>query len=100
MKKFAPPEHLSPAAKRLWRSVHEQYQIDDAPGLALLQALCEARDRCDQAREQILVDGAVVTDRFGQRKVHPAVLIERDARAQVIAAIRALRLAPDVEERR
>ena len=39
----------------------------------------------------------MLTDRFGQKKAHPATSIERDARAQVIAAIRALRLAPDVE---
>jgi hypothetical protein len=33
-----------------------------------------------------------VADRFGQPKVHPAVLIERDARGQMLAALRDLHL--------
>jgi P27 family predicted phage terminase small subunit len=100
MKKPDCPKHLSPASRALWAHVRNQYHVDDAPGLQLLQALCEARDRADQAREVIRSEGLTTTDRFGQSRAHPAVAIERDARAQVIAAIRALRLAPDVEERR
>ena len=99
MKKADAPRHLSAASRRLWQQVRAEYYVNDAPALQLLQALCEARDRADQAREIIAAEGAVLTDRFGQKRAHPATQIERDARAQLIAAIRALRLAPDVEDR-
>lgn len=93
--KAAAPKHLSAEAKALWKSVHDDYEIDDAAGLVLLQAACEAFDRAQDARRLIDKDGGpVLPDRFGQRKPHPAVAVERDARGQMISAIRALRLGP------
>jgi hypothetical protein len=47
------------------------------------------------AQEAIERDGMTVLDRFGQRKAHPLLPAERDARAQMLAALRALNL--DVE---
>ena len=37
-------------------------------------------------------DGQTVEDRFGQAKPHPLLAAERDARAQMLAALRALDL--------
>lgn len=91
----AAPRHLTADGKRLWARMRADYQIDDSAGLALLQAACDAFGRAEEARKMISKDGAVLTDRFGQRKAHPACAIERDARAQFLAAIRALRLAPE-----
>ena len=90
-----PPIHLRKAAKRLWNDLMSDYEIDDAAGLALLQTACEAFQRCDDARRMIRREAAVITDRFGQPKPHPAVTIERDSRAQLIAALRALKLEPE-----
>lgn len=93
----APPKHLTAPAKAMWKRLLEGYELDDAAGLTLLQAACEAFDRAEQARKAIEADGAILKDRFGQLKPHPAVAIERDARGQLIGAIRALKLGPGEE---
>ena len=90
-----PPKHLKADARRLWERLTADYQIDDAAGLALLQAACEAFQRAAEARKLIDRDGAVIMDRFGQQKPHPAISIERDNRGQMISALRALKLAPE-----
>lgn len=89
-----PPSHLSAAARAMWRSLVDDYYIEDGAGLALLRVACEAFDRGEQARRIIKREGAVLKDRFGQRKQHPATLIERDAKTQMVAALRALKLEP------
>ena len=89
-----PPGHLSKPAKRLWIKILTDYEINDAAGLALLQTACEAFERCDEARRLIKRESTVIMDRFGQPKPHPAVAIERDARGQLIAALRSLKLTP------
>ena len=48
-----------------------------------------------QARELIEAEGLIVEDRFGQKKAHPAVAIERDAKASFLRCIRELGL--DIE---
>jgi P27 family predicted phage terminase small subunit len=88
------PKHLSTESKKLWAKLQADYDISDAAGLLLLRHLLESHDRCLEARETIKREGAVVRDRFNQPKSHAAVAIERDARAQVIAALKALRLEP------
>ena len=92
--KNSAPTHLKGAARQMWTRLRADYQIDDSAGLALLQAACESFARAAGARGLIGKDGPVLTDRFGQKKAHPACAIERDARGQMIAALRALKLAP------
>jgi hypothetical protein len=46
----------------------------------------------EEARLIIAREGAVVEDRFNQKKPHPAVLIERDASASMLKTFRALNL--------
>ena len=87
-----PPRHLRAGARKMWRQLQDDYALDDAAAMALLRASCESFQRAEQARTMIAKDGAVVKDRFGQLKAHPACAIERDARGAMIAAIRALRL--------
>jgi P27 family predicted phage terminase small subunit len=79
----------------MWEQLRRDHIIDDAAGL-LLQAACESYQRAQEARAEIAKASAVMTDRFGQLKAHPACAIERDARGQMISALRALRLAPEV----
>ena len=95
MAKPTAPSHLGAAARKLWAKLYTDYALDDSAGQALLQTACEAWDRAEGARVMIRKDGAVVKDRFDQLKAHPACAIERDARAQFLAAVRALRLAPE-----
>ena len=94
MKKPNIPKHLSKEAKNLYRSIIDEYGIDDGAGLAILTTACEAWDRARQAREQIDADGLLLADRFGQKKLHPAATVERDSRSQWLQAIKTLGLDP------
>lgn len=89
------PRHLSREAKAWWRKLSSEYQLDDTAGRLLLQTALEAFDRMKAAADQIESEGATVTDRFGQAKPHPLLAAERDARSQMLAALKQLNL--DVE---
>jgi phage terminase small subunit len=90
-----PPIGLSPEATAWWRLLRDEYSIADAGGLAALAAGAEAHDRVLQAAVLIAAEGLVSTDRFGQLRAHPAVAIERDARDQMLRALKLLNL--DIE---
>lgn len=98
MTKPTVPKHLKTEARQMWTRLLSDFTIDDGAGLALLQAACESFQRAQEARAILDKAGAILTDRFGQQKVHPACAVERDAKASMIAALRALRLAPDGAE--
>ena len=70
------PKHLSGASKAIWRAIYRDYQIDSAAEMVLACTL-EARDRREQAREQLAAEGCTQADRFGQKKPHPSTAIER-----------------------
>ena len=85
----AAPKHLTDASKAIWKTIFRDYQIDSAAEM-LLVAILEARDRREEARAAIAKDGAVQTDRFGQKKPHPAIAIERDAATTMMRGWRLL----------
>jgi P27 family predicted phage terminase small subunit len=87
-----PPKALSTPAKRWWSEIQNEFGIEDPGGILILTAAAEAFDRTRQADAMIKAEGLTTTDRFGQKKSHPAVNIARDARAQMLAAIKQLRL--------
>lgn len=97
MKKSTPktPIGLSAAAGTWWQKLSSEYQLEDAAGLLLLETALQAFDRMHQARDLIAVHGAVMLDRFDQLRPNPATTIERDSRAAMLAALKALNL--DVE---
>ena len=97
MKKSAlkSPPGLSASARAWWRKLTAEYAICDQAGLLLLQTALQAHDRMNQARDLIAKHGAVTVDRFGQLRPNPATTIERDSRAAMLAALKALNL--DVE---
>ena len=70
----------------------KEYEIIDPAGLLLLQTALESFDRMRGAQESIATVGATVTDRFGQLRAHPMITVERDARAAMLAALKALNL--------
>lgn len=86
-----PPGHLSDAMKAWWRDVEDTYRLEPAHRLLMTHA-AESWDRAEQARLLVDVDGPVQVDRFGQKKPHPAVAIERDARAAFARSLRQLDL--------
>jgi P27 family predicted phage terminase small subunit len=86
------PKNLSSEAKSLWRRLVAEYGIGDEGGFQILRAGLEAFDRMRGAQAQIAKDGITLTDRFGQAKAHPLLPVERDARAQYLAALKAMNL--------
>jgi|ERR1051325_1204604 P27 family predicted phage terminase small subunit len=88
----SPPNGLSAAAKRHWREIQAEYGIEDPGGLMVLAAACEAYDRMREAQALLKAEGLTTKDRFGQARAHPAVIIERDSRGQMLSAIKQLNL--------
>ena len=87
-----PPNHLKAAGRRLWADIVTQYRIADGAGLALVTTAAEALDRMREAQAAIRQHGALVADRYGGVKQNPACFLERDARAGMLSALRALNL--------
>ena len=63
----------------------------------LLQTALEALDRMRDCQRAIAADGLTVKDRFDKPKPHPLLVTERDARSQMLLALKQLNLdiAPD-----
>jgi phage terminase small subunit len=80
------PKHLNAASRAWWRSVVEQYNLEQHH-LRLLQLAAEAWERCQEAREVLAAEGIVLNG-----KTHPAIAIERDARLAFARLLRELDL--------
>ncbi|MBA2883066.1 P27 family predicted phage terminase small subunit [Desulfosalsimonas propionicica] len=90
------PKTLSREAAGWWRKLQAEYDIADEAGRLLLQTALESFDRMRECQGAIKKDGQVVKDRFGQDKPHPLLSAERDARAQLMQALKALNLDLEV----
>jgi P27 family predicted phage terminase small subunit len=86
------PNRLGAEARRWWERIMDEYGIEDAAGLLLLQTALEAFERMRAAQATIKQDGATIADRWGQIKPHPLLVTERDSRSQMIQALKALNL--------
>ena len=86
-----PPAHLSKEGKALWRRLNETFVLENHH-LPVLAAALGALDRAEQARKILDAEGLVAADRFGQKKVHPAALVERDNRSLAARLLRELAL--------
>ena len=84
------PDHLSDEAKARWADLAELFDLDNAEARLLLQTACEALDRLRDHQRELAADGTVVTDRFDQKKPHPSLVGERDARSSLLMTLRAL----------
>lgn len=87
-----PPTHLSREAKRWWKKLTAEFVFETPDAVLLLQTTFEAYDRMVEAQVTIKKDGTLLLDRFQQKKMHPAVLIERDARQAVLRGLKQLGL--------
>jgi P27 family predicted phage terminase small subunit len=86
----APPKHLRPESRALWRKCVNTYFLEPHH-LSILEAACQSMDRMTEARETIDRDGPYVLGRFGM-KSHPALAVERDSRTAMLRALRELNL--------
>jgi phage terminase small subunit len=87
-----PPAHLSAEAQGLWTALQEAYDLADDLGKLLLRTALEAFDRAQGARSAIERDGPTVSDARGAMRAHPLIAVERDARAAMVSALKALRI--------
>ena len=85
------PAHLSADARRWVDGILSEYDLESHHFKILVKA-AEAHDRGEEARRILKTDGIITTDRFGTKKAHPAVAIERDARVAFMRAVRELGL--------
>lgn len=88
----AAPAGLSAAAVGWWKRLHREYDLGDAGALFLLESALRAHDRMAEAGRLVDKHGVAVEDRFGQLRANPAAAAERDARAAMLAAFKALGL--------
>ena len=88
----AAPSHLGPEAQRWYLGILNEYRITDPAGLMLLQAACEAFDTSQKARAQVAEDGLMSKGSKRQARAHPLLAVERDARAAMLASLKALNL--------
>ena len=81
---------LSPESQKLWQRISKKYEI--AGQEPVIQVMCETLDRLREAQLAILLDGLVITDRFGEKRPHPAIPIEEKARLAFLKYWRSLAL--------
>lgn len=88
-------DNLSEEARFWAEKIRDEFQIEDNAGLLILKTAFEAFERMSECQKVIAAEGMMVNDRFNQAKAHPLCTVERDARSQFLAGIKALNL--DVE---
>lgn len=71
-----------------------RYQLEPHH-LLLLQGAAELWDRLQDARETVEKEGAIIADRFGCPREHPAAKLERDSKIVFCRMVRELAL--DIE---
>jgi P27 family predicted phage terminase small subunit len=87
-----PPKGLSKEAASWWRRLHAEFDLADEAGRFLLEQALRAFDRMNEAGALVTKHGVAVSDRFGQLRANPAAAAERDARAAMLQAFKALNL--------
>lgn len=87
-----PPEWVQPPEREFWTATVRDYEVE-GPALAMLEVACSAMQRLREAREVLDREGLVVPGRYeGTSRPHPLVAVERDARVQLLRALRELDL--------
>ena len=85
-----PPAGVSDLALAWHDAVMTTYRITDMDGVLTLHTLMRAFDRAERAARLIEKHGELITGRDGQLKTNPACAVERDARAQMMQALKHL----------
>ena len=85
------PAHLSAQMRKFYRDILDRFVLEDYHRL-ILQAACEAHDRCQKARRVLDRDSATYVDRFGSPHPRPETKVEIDSRAQFLRSLRELGL--------
>ena len=85
------PKHLKKESRILFHELVDIHALSgDSEALQKLTTTLEAKDRLTKARTQIDMDGMILIDKFGQKKSHPLLSIERDSRAAFLSGLKSL----------
>ena len=95
MAKLRFKKNVRKEAKKAAKILAEEYEIEDAGGIVYLSAFADSFSAELNCQDIIEADGLTVKDKWGQLKSHPLCSVLRDARAQKLAALKALNL--DIE---
>lgn len=90
MAKIKFKKHIRRESRAEAKKLANEYGIQDAGGLHLLSVFADADTLERNAQDIVNVEGMTVLDRFNQVKSHPLLTVIRDARAQKMAALKAL----------
>jgi len=85
-------EKIKKEAKKLKKSILSEFDISDRGGLEILDRAIESFSRMREAQAIVDEEGLTITNRFNEKKEHPALNTERKARAQFLLAIKQLNL--------
>lgn len=83
-------KHIRRESRAEARKLMSEYGIEDSGGLHLLSVFADADTLERDAQDIVNVEGMTMMDRFNQVKAHPLLTVIRDARAQKMAALKAL----------
>jgi phage terminase small subunit len=86
-----PPRNLSKEARVWWQTIQSEWNLDST-GILYLNTAMESYDLMKQAQAILDREGLVITDRFKVQRQHPATLILRDAKNQMLKNLEALHL--------
>ncbi len=89
-------KHLEPPERKLFREFCDSGDFSDTYSQKLLLTAMEAHQRARKARETIDIDGMCTLDKWGQKKSHPLLTVERDSRSAFLTAMKMLNI--DVEK--
>ncbi len=90
--KTEPLDRLSIEAREIFARLCSEFELEAEQQLILTAAL-ESFDVMRAAQEHIARDGLIGKDRFEQLRLHPAAVLEREARAAYVRGIASLGLA-------
>jgi hypothetical protein len=93
----AAPRGAKAAGKRLWRSVLQEYELEEHEA-ALLREMVRTVDQLDALQAAVDRDGLMVAGPGMARRVHPAAVEARQARIALARLAAALRLPAGDED--
>lgn len=88
----AAPAHLSAEAAQWWCRIVADFEIGDEAARLLLQTAMEAFGLMRECQRAIARDGLVTRGSKRQPRAHPLLATERDARGQMLVALKQLNL--------
>jgi P27 family predicted phage terminase small subunit len=80
MKEQPAPEGLKETGAAFWRQFTAERDLEGPEDLSDLARYCTLLDEERELMGQIAKDGAIIRDRYGRPKAHPACLLLRDTR--------------------